>query len=56
MGKKDEKESRVVTSPVTSPDTDVEVGMAVVEEKEQLKQGLHQRHIQMIVSYLQPYS
>lgn len=46
MGEKDEKALRVVTSP----DTDVEIGRGLLEEKGQLKQGLHQRHIQMIVS------
>ncbi|RDI78029.1 hypothetical protein Vi05172_g12012 [Venturia inaequalis] len=44
MGEKDEKALRVVTSP----DTDVEIGRGLLEEKGQLKQGLHQRHIQMI--------
>lgn len=46
MGEKDEKDPRILASP----DTDVEVGEGVLEEKGQLRQGLHQRHIQMIVS------
>lgn len=41
-----EKDVRVLNSP----DTDIEVGETVLEEKGQLRQGLHQRHIQMIVS------
>lgn len=46
MREKDEKDFRSLTLPVT----DVEVGDGVLEEKGQLRQGLHQRHIQMIVS------
>jgi len=41
----DEKDPQLM-----SQDADTEVGEGTFEEKGQLKQGLHQRHIQMIVS------
>lgn len=45
-GKKDEKDAHVLMHQDTDPE--IAEGL-ILDEKGQLKQGLHQRHIQMIV-------